>query len=118
LLDRAGLAQLAGDWPVNRDLAPQVLFSAPRAAYADDPRLGARHLADLLELRRPAPDTLVRGDPAALAALRADAERYRLALDHYLRGEIARAGRANARPDPSDMEHALAAYAADPTFPP
>ncbi|MEZ4450497.1 MAG: hypothetical protein R3B09_13540 [Nannocystaceae bacterium] len=118
LLDRAGLEALAGDGPVNRDLAPQVLFSAPRAAYADDPTLGAQNLARLLDRRVPYPDALVTGDPAALADLRAATDRYREALGHYLRAEIARAARGEGRPVLEDMEGLLAAYAADPTFPP
>ncbi len=118
LLDAEALRAFAADGPQNLDLRPQVLFSAPRAAYAGELGRGADNLEALLAARAPLPERLISGDPARLADLRASAERYRLALDHYLRGEIARARRPEDTLGVADLEPYLAAYAADPTFPP
>ena len=117
LLDARGLAAFAGDGPQNRDLAPRVLFTAPRAAYAGELGRGADALDALLAARAPLPDRLLAGDPAELAELLAAAARYQGALDHYLRGEIARAGRPEDRVDVADLAPYLAAYDADPAFP-
>ncbi|MEZ4380990.1 MAG: fused MFS/spermidine synthase [Nannocystaceae bacterium] len=118
MLDRAALEALAGDGALNRDLAPEVVFTAPRAAYAGEAGLGADTLARVLELRVAAPAELLVGDPAAVAALVERSASYRLALDYYLRGEIGRARARAERPRPEDMPPYLAAYAADPSFPP
>lgn len=118
LLDADALRAFAGDGPQNLDLSPQVLFSAPRAAYAGELGRGADNLEALLAARSPLPERLLTGDPARLADLGAAAERYRVALDHYLRGEIARARRPDDTLGVADLEPYLAAYAADPTFPP
>ncbi|MCA9661551.1 MAG: spermidine synthase, partial [Myxococcales bacterium] len=118
MLDRAGLAALAGDGALNRDLEPEVVFTAPRAAYAGEAAFGADNLARVLELRVAAPIELLGGAPAAASALVDATRSYRLALDHYLRGEIARARAGVERPRPEDIPPYLASYAADPSFPP
>jgi spermidine synthase len=112
LADRTGLATWAGDGPENTDLRPRVVFDAPAAAYADDPGLGARNLAALLDLRPADPAVLlVDADDATRAAVRAHAD----AAARYLRAEILRADRFPA--PPAALEQLVAAYEADPEFP-
>ena len=118
MLDRAALETLGGEGPVNRDLEPLVVFTAPRAAYAADASLGADNLARILDLRVDAPASLLRGESNEVADLLKASASYRTALDHYLRGEISRARLGIANPGLEGIAPYLAAYAADPSFPP
>ncbi|HFE44351.1 MAG TPA: hypothetical protein ENJ18_02510 [Nannocystis exedens] len=121
LLGPEGLATLGGDDPSlkqNRDLRPLVVFSAPRAAYSADDALGADNLARILEIRANVDASLLRGDPKAIKNLIDATRSYRIALDHYLRGEIGRTRRGNAALGLADIAPYLAAYSADPDFPP
>jgi len=118
MLDRSALEDLGGEGPVNRDLEPLVVFSAPRAAYAADASLGADNLARILDLRVDAPASLLRGESTAVADLLKASASYRAALDHYLRGEISRARLGIANPGLEGIAPYLAAYSADPSFPP
>ncbi len=118
LLNTEGLATLGGEGPLNRDLRPLVVFSAPRAAYSADDALGADNLARILDLRATVDASQLRGDAKAIAKLIAASKSYRIALDHYLRGEIGRARRGNAALGLAEIAPYLAAYSADPAFPP
>ncbi len=118
LLGPEGLATLGGEGPLNRDLRPLVVFSAPRAAYSADDTLGADNLARILDLRATLDASLLRGDPAAVTKLIDTSRSYRTALDHYLRGEIGRAHRGDAALGLPEIAPYLAAYSADPAFPP
>lgn len=121
LLDAAGLAAYAGEGPVSRDLAPRVLFSAPIATYAGELGRGAANLEALLAASAGASGWLkeqVVGDAAAVDRLLEETGRYRSAMALYLQGEIARARRPVDLFMEEDLGPYLAAYEADPSFPP
>ncbi|MCA9720703.1 MAG: hypothetical protein KC468_38935, partial [Myxococcales bacterium] len=62
LLGGDALARFAGDGPLNEDLHPRVMFSAPRIAYTNPQDLGPRNLEALLDARAPPPPTLLPDD--------------------------------------------------------
>jgi spermidine synthase len=84
--DRAALARLAGEGPLNLDDRPVVTYLAPRQVYArSDPAAG-----NLRELIRALPDAsaLIDGAVGATEA-RERLERYWAARNHYLAAEMA-----------------------------
>ncbi|NVB37124.1 hypothetical protein G6O69_04730 [Pseudenhygromyxa sp. WMMC2535] len=119
MLDRAALAALAGEGPVNDDLHPRVELWAPRAEVG--PLTGAENLERILAHRVPWPDPLVTASPRAHAALRQRSARFAAALASYLEGEIAilRASTLAATDTPPTRDalaHHLAAYEIEPEF--
>ena len=110
-------ARWAGDGPINSDLRPRVLFDAPATAYADDPTLGARNLAELMALRPADPAVLLAG--AAATELRPAVRSYTDAADLYLRAELARGAATDLSTlAPEVAELLIQAYETDPTFAP
>lgn len=111
------LATWAGDARPNTDLDPQLAFRAARVAYADDPTVGPRNLAVLLERAAPAPAALLTGEGAA--ELAAATLPFTEATRHYLRGELARGELSDlSAMSWETAEHYLRAYEAEPAFPP
>ena len=117
MADGPALAAWAGPGPINTDLRPRVLFDAPAAAYADDARLGARNLEQLLALRPADPGLLLTGPGAE--ALREPAKQYAAAAALYLRAELARGEITDLKQLPPEAaELAIQAYETDPEFAP
>jgi len=117
LADGTALRAWAGEGPTNSDLRPRVIFDAPISAYADDPTLGARNLAELLALRPADPAVLLAG--AAASDLQASVRSYTAAADLYLRAELARGAHTDLTTlAPEVAELLIQAYEADPGFAP
>lgn len=117
LADGTALRAWAGEGPTNSDLRPSVMFDAPISAYADDPTLGARNLAELLALRPADPAILLAG-PAA-SELRSSVRTYTTAADLYLRAELARGAHTDLSTlAPEVAELLINSYEADPAFAP
>ncbi len=108
MLDRAALVAFAGAGPLNTDLAPRILFDAPKSAYLKRPELNWSNLAALLPWRQVYPAELVTAaDPANLEAFRQAVVKFSAALTHYLEAEVERV-RAGLHHPMSDA--AIAAY--------
>lgn len=117
LADGTALKNWAGDGPTNTDLHPRILFDAPTAAYADDPTLGARNLAQILALRPPDPTVLF--DPTDAAPLRDEATAYAIAVDLYMRAGINLGDHTDLTTFPPPVaDQLLDAYDAYPAYEP
>ena len=117
MADGSALRTWAGAGPINTDLRPRTMFDAPAAAYADDPDLGARNLAAILDLRPADPTVLF--DAADAAALRADAVAYATAVALYLRAGIAVGDHTDAATYPPEVsDQLLRSFEAYPNYEP
>ncbi len=117
MADGTALKDWAGEGPLNTDLHPRIMFDAPVAAYADDPELGARNLASVLDLRPADPTVLF--DAADAESLRDDTVRYATAVALYLRAGIAVGDHTDASTYPPEVaDQLLQSFEAYPTYEP
>lgn len=118
LLDRRALVAFAGAGPLNTDLAPHVMFHAPRSAYERRPSLQWGSLQAVLDWTTAPPADLLATD-AEHSAMAAEAERFSAALGHYLHGEILRVSASTPGTIPaSALERYLLSYETAPAFAP
>ena len=119
MLDSEALAAFAGEGPLNTDLAPRVLFDAPKSAYENHPDLAWSSLVLLMQHRGVYPEGFLGGPPERLAAFRREAEGFSGALTHYLRADVLR---LRGGPEPglpqAVVDNYLVSYQKAPEFQP
>ena len=116
MLDADGLRAFADRAPVNCDLHPHVLFSAPHAGHRREAELGRANLRLLLDARRPVPPSLLQAGPSGEAATLHSVEVYSQALSLFLEAELTRAGRWDEQALSASIPGHIAAFETDPRF--